>query len=160
LAASDGRNDITNKFKLFLKFYWRDNAEEIRGFNFRSLQQLLNCSVLYCSYLLINENNKLSPEEFWATFEKFYIEINGKECKKMQSGNVRSVPFGIVDFFNNEGGAPYSQFDPQTRNNNEGDAPYAPYDSQIRNSDDTRSESSTEPDEGEETEQYIRNRHL
>ncbi len=102
LTASDGQRDITNKFKLFLRYYWeKDDAGG--GFSFQSLQRLMNCSMLYCSYLLTDKNGSISPDAFWQNVDRFLIELNGEKCVKYVNSQItdpEDVPFGSVSFTN------------------------------------------------------------
>ena len=98
LSASDGKQDITNRFKLFLKFYWENDVE---GFSFASLQRLLNCSALYCSYLLTNKDGSISPETFWKNVNRFLVSMDGDTCVQYLNAELtkkREQPFGLVKF--------------------------------------------------------------
>lgn len=98
LAASDGTRDITKKFKLFLKYYW-DSDESDAGFSFSSLQRLLNCSMLYCSYLLTDSSGNVDPEKFWQSVNGFLVTTNeDKVIKYNTAGEPRVLPFGTVKF--------------------------------------------------------------
>lgn len=99
LHASDGQSDITNKFKLFLKYYWENN-EPGGGFSFASLQRLLNCSMLYCSYLLTDKNGMVSPDKFWQQANLFLVEMqnNSVVIRNSVMADPQEVPFGYVRF--------------------------------------------------------------
>lgn len=107
LQASDGKQDITNKFKLFLKYYWEQD-ENGGGFSFASLQRLMNCSMLYCSYLLTDKDGSVTPECFWQNVNRFLIELEPNVEPKQNSKCVKyidpkltdkqEVPFGMVQF--------------------------------------------------------------
>ncbi len=102
LTASDGQRDITNKFKLFLKYYW-EKDESGGAFSFQSLHRLMNCSMLYCSYLLTNKDGSISPDTFWQNVDRFLIELNGEKCIKYVNSNLtdpEELPFGSVSFTN------------------------------------------------------------
>jgi hypothetical protein len=79
---------ITNKMKLFMRWYW-DHADgeiyDTNGFNFNKLNQLLNCSALYCSYLLTNQNVEIAPEDFWKNIKHLVVI-------QQPSSNVRVKP--------------------------------------------------------------------
>lgn len=78
LSAYTESGDITNKLKLFLKFYWEkapNNGNSKHGFDFGHLKRLLNCSMLYCCYLLTDEANHIEPEQFWNNINKFFVDI-------------------------------------------------------------------------------------
>ena len=79
---------ITNKMKLFMRWYW-DHADgeiyDTNGFNFNKLNQLLNCSALYCSYLLTNQNAEIAPEDFWKNIKHLVVI-------QQPSSNVRVKP--------------------------------------------------------------------
>lgn len=86
LAAHDGQHSITNKLKLFMKFYWEQGGPThpcaTNGFDFGKLSQLLNCSMLYCSYLLTDKDGILSPEEFYKNVNQFLVEMQNDTCYK------------------------------------------------------------------------------
>lgn len=102
LTASNGQSDITNKFKLFLKYYCDKDLKE-GGFSFQSLHRLMNCSMLYCSYLLTDKNGNIAPEQFWQNVDKFLIQLEGDQCVKYTDAKLsvkQEVPFGTVRFVN------------------------------------------------------------
>ncbi len=108
VSAHDGQRDITNKFKLFLKFYWEQDEDNTDlsngGFSFASLQRLLNCSMLYCSYLLTDKDGSVDPERFWQNMNRFLVslkESNPDTCVKYTTADMQTseeVPFGTVRF--------------------------------------------------------------
>ena len=102
VAAHDGTSDVTNKFKLFLKYYWE--ADELNGgFSFNSLHKLLNCSMLYCSYLMTDKTGTITPEKFWKNVDKFLVEMRDDKCIKYNSESdfdPNYVPFNMVNFDN------------------------------------------------------------
>lgn len=99
LHASDGTSDITNKFRLFLKYCW-EKDEQGDGFNFAKLQRLLNCSMLYCSYLLTDKNGTINPDKFWQNVNRFLIEMQDHTVVQRDAPNAdpQEVPFGQVQF--------------------------------------------------------------
>jgi hypothetical protein len=80
LSANSDVGDITNKFKLFLRFYWENggsnNSSNLNGFDFMELRKLLKCSMLYCCYLLTDKQGNIKPEDFWNNVNKFLVECN------------------------------------------------------------------------------------
>lgn len=82
LSAHTDMGEITNKLKLFLKFYWEqggdDNSTPTNGFDFMKLRKLLNCSMLYCCYLLTDKTGTVKPEDFWNNVNKFLVD-----CEKL-----------------------------------------------------------------------------
>lgn len=99
LHASNGQKNITNKFRLFLKYYW-ETDEQGSGFNFASLQRLLNCSMLYCSYLLTNKDGTINPDRFCQNINRFLVEIQDGTTVQRTTPNAdaEEVPFGQVQF--------------------------------------------------------------
>jgi len=100
VAAHDGKSDITNKFKLFLKYYWED-SDLNNGFSFDSFHKLLNCSMLYCSYLMTDKNGAITPERFWRNVDKFLVELRDDKCVKYDNidlSNTTTLPFNMVNF--------------------------------------------------------------
>lgn len=78
LSAHTDVGDITNKLKLFLRFYWEkggdSSSSRLNGFDFMELRKLLNCSMLYCCYLLTDKQGNIKPEDFWNSVNKFLVE--------------------------------------------------------------------------------------
>jgi hypothetical protein len=100
INASDGKKDITNKFKLFLKYYWEQD-EDGGGFSFDSLTRLLNCSMLYCSYLLTDKSGDVDPNKFWQNVNRFLVSFEDGACVKYNAEKDKvEVPFNIVRFKN------------------------------------------------------------
>ena len=102
VAAYDRNFNITNKFKLFLKYYWEED-ELNGGFSFDSLQRLLNCSMLYCTYLMIDKDKDISPEAFCKNVDGFLVELRGDKCVKYVSNDLSDatpLPFNMVNFGN------------------------------------------------------------
>jgi len=99
LHASDGTRDITNKFRLFLKYCW-EKDEQGDGFSFAKLQRLLNCSMLYCSYLLTDKNGTVNPDKFWQNVNRFLVELQDNTVVQRDSPDAepQEVPFGQVQF--------------------------------------------------------------
>lgn len=104
LSARTDTADITNKLRLFMKFYWEnggpEQATEHNGFDFNILAKMLNCSVMYCCYLLsdvgkttnlgkptnLEKNNLpsgLQPNQFWNSINSFLVErTENGDCYK------------------------------------------------------------------------------
>lgn len=104
LSAFNGNNDVTNKFKLFLRYYCDKELKE-GGFSFHSLQRLMNCSMLYCSYLLTDKNGNITPDKFWQNVDKFLVQLEDNQCMKYSDTGTgllkkQEVPFGTVKFTN------------------------------------------------------------
>jgi hypothetical protein len=102
LGASDGKRDITNKLRLFLKYYWESDDGDIT-FSFNDLNRLLNCSILYCSYLLTDASGDIAPENFWKNVNRFLIEMKDGRCTQYNTqdlSNGHQLPFNTVRFNN------------------------------------------------------------
>lgn len=100
LSASDGNSDITNKFKLFVKYYW-ENSEYNKhgGFNFNNFSRLFGSSVLYCSYLLSDTDISCSPEQFVNNIKTLFIKKDNDLVNKIVNNNEKiELPFGNVNF--------------------------------------------------------------
>jgi hypothetical protein len=99
--ATNQHGSITNKFKLFLRYYW-ESDQDGNKFSFPQLTRLLGCSMLYCSYLLTDSNGNIPPEQFYRNAHQFLI--SAKTAKPDQyttrTGNNAPVdlPFGEVRF--------------------------------------------------------------
>lgn len=89
---------ITNKFKLFLKVYWTEGGEDqlfdYNGVDMSKFAQLLNCSMLYCSYLLTEENKEISPSEFLNKVKNVFVV---KKDRRFIRGN-QPLPVDCLDF--------------------------------------------------------------
>jgi len=70
-------NDITNKVKLFLKYYWEktgpDTLCDVNSFNFNKLSNMLNISVMVCSYILSNSND-MDNKTFFNELKNIILE--------------------------------------------------------------------------------------
>lgn len=77
-AYSESGDDITNKLRLFLRWYWEKggdaSAHDSNGFDFKYLAKMVNCSMLYCSYILADADGKIDPNTFWRDIHRFIIE--------------------------------------------------------------------------------------
>lgn len=93
ISASTDKGNITNKFKLFLKFYWETINTETHSFDFANLTRLLNCSMLYCCYLL-NDDNNVDPATFLNNVNKFLIEC--KENTYVRRNNDDDTTFPLL----------------------------------------------------------------
>lgn len=94
--------DISNKLKIFLMFYYEMFDDDNTGFNFDKLQKIISCSMLYCSYIVINKN---TDETLTASVEKLknlYIithNTNGKKSATVYVDGIdTNVTFGEVRF--------------------------------------------------------------
>lgn len=91
ISAKTDKSDITNKLKLFLKLYWEKggpaDANSTNGFDFAKLAKMLNCSMMYCCYLLTDAKGDIEPEQFWDSVHNFLIEQtkNGDCYRSMNS---------------------------------------------------------------------------
>lgn len=108
--AANEHRIITNKLRLFLRWYWEhggdDKSVDTNGFNFSNYSRLLNCSFLYCSYLLTNGD--IQPEKFFNDVQQFIVANNEETSTEgnMQyykssdlSGRTKEELFmGHVDF--------------------------------------------------------------
>jgi len=106
IRAHNEYGDITNKFRLFLTWYWEhgsdDKAFDTNGFEFRKFAKLLNCSLLYCSYLITDKTSHTSPDTFWNDVKRFLVYMNNNDGRYYQSNmekdNVVCLPMGYVNF--------------------------------------------------------------
>lgn len=77
IYARNNYGEITNKMKFFLRWYWEnvndESIHENNGFDMTQLTKLFNCSMLYCSYLLIKNDDKLTPEMFLNNMKSILI---------------------------------------------------------------------------------------
>jgi hypothetical protein len=108
LLATDGKTNITNKLKLFMKLYWEqggpNDACETNGFDFAKYSKILNCSMLYCCYLLTDKDGNINPEEFWKSANKFLVEQTDKKCVRYKNHSrvdVDELYLRNVDFEEN-----------------------------------------------------------
>lgn len=104
-AAASERGMITNKLKLFLQFYWESLDGDIPFFDFAKFSKLLNCSMLYCCYILIEANGttQITPNEFIEKANKFLITcttVGDKNTyvKTDVAGNKSNLMFRSVNF--------------------------------------------------------------
>lgn len=102
LAAHNGREFITNRLKLFLRFYWEENTfVDKNGFDFTKLQDLLECSMIYVCYLLVQKkDSNIKPQEFMNQTRQFLLEMRDGRCVKTQGDTVEKCLFNYVHFDN------------------------------------------------------------
>lgn len=111
LSAHDGKNDVLNKFKLFLKcFYHNSGISKIDGsFNFYIMKRLFDTSMIYCSYMIISDKYKIQQAEFLDDIKRFLVVEENGTCYKYDNyekindrnekiNNRYEVPFGEVKF--------------------------------------------------------------
>ena len=93
---------ITNKFKLFLKVYWSEGGEDqlfnYNGVDMSKFAQLLNCSMLYCSYLLTDDKEELSPSEFLHRVKNVFVVKKNKKFIR----NNETLSADCLDFEDDE----------------------------------------------------------
>jgi hypothetical protein len=107
LNAYNETGEITNKLKLFLRWYWEnggeDKAHETNGFDFRRYTDMLNSSLLYCSYLITDSAGNVNPDTFWNDVKRFMAEKqdNKYNVRFMQDGKEdvkKNLYLGHIDF--------------------------------------------------------------
>ena len=81
IFATDGKQEITNKFKFFLKWYTEDSHE----FNFTQYTDLFKSTFLYCLMMINNIKTKLIVN--LKNHEVICIINNDKELV---------IPFGMI----------------------------------------------------------------
>lgn len=86
LSAHGPRGDMTNKFKLFLKYYWEhaneESAFDSNGFSMNKARVILNCSLLYCSYVV--SNSTIPVDAFMKNVRRIMFDndnqtVNGEQ---------------------------------------------------------------------------------
>lgn len=94
LSANSDMGDITNKLKLFLRFYWEKggpaSSSEYNGFDFLEFKKLLKSSMLYCCYLIADKASTLLVESDDADPELIYMSkaADKKDKKKLMNRHV------------------------------------------------------------------------
>lgn len=83
IAAVSEYGDITNKFKLFLRYYLT-KIEEEEGFSIKSFNKLLSTTLLYCCYTFDNPNDEMRPDQFIYNYHYLFID---KKAKKITIDN-------------------------------------------------------------------------
>lgn len=111
LTAYNEFGCITNKVKLFVQWFW-ENVDEnsiynTNGFDVRKLFKMLNCSALYCSYLINNTNEEIKPEEFYSKINYLFAgQVPNNESRKKRVlithdpnfSHTEETSLGHVDF--------------------------------------------------------------
>jgi len=104
LNAATENGQITNRFKLFLKYYWEkasgDTAFDVNGFSMDKASEFLNCSLLYCSYVISNGED-MPIEEFMNNVKRaFIVRDNGVTAMSYETdmSDRERVPLGHVNF--------------------------------------------------------------
>lgn len=102
ISAFNEYGEITNKFRLFLKYYWESADNELydrNGFNFSKFNELLNSSILYCSYLLTDKESNIEPNEFYNNVKNIFIQQKLKlNLQNVVLQNENELPLGRVNF--------------------------------------------------------------
>lgn len=97
LNAYDETGEITNKFKLFLKFYMynKENSptgEE--GFSADKFSTFFNSSLLFCSYLI--KQNGETPEQYLQHIQRIKLQKNNRTMTF--TADDKPLDFSIVSF--------------------------------------------------------------
>lgn len=97
LLAVAENQDITNKIKLFLRYYWDDTAG---GFNFHKLEQLIGYSKIYFSFLLQEDLSEIDTDELCKNIHHWIVEQRESSVVQKTAGHdrERTLPFGTVSF--------------------------------------------------------------
>lgn len=99
LSALDDKNtNITNKLKLFIKFYLeRGGKYEVNatnGFDFEKFEKLFNSSMLYCYYMIETQ----MVDRFWDNLFKFVIHRVDQLIVKKDENGEHNLSLRNVDF--------------------------------------------------------------
>lgn len=109
ISAFSEHGPITNKFKTFLNgFYEKKTADGIHktsGFNFHNYAKLLNTSILWCNYILKNQN-EINPKNFFKDVQQMMIAKHGDKVYHTTNGqlndNQEPIFMGHITFDENE----------------------------------------------------------
>lgn len=76
-AMTEG-GEVTNKLKIFLRYYWEQSdsgsAFDVNGFSMDKLSEYLNCSLLFCSYIISSNDQPIEPATFLSNVRRVLIE--------------------------------------------------------------------------------------
>jgi len=96
LNAFDKNGLITNKLKLYLKYYWKqateDSANEHNGFDFKKFASIIQSPILFCSYMLdehIRDTNK-HHEDTLSAVKRVFVERSGRRSRATQLPDTES----------------------------------------------------------------------
>lgn len=96
LRAFNEKGDITNKFKIFLNWYWTNASEatvsDNSGFLFHKYSGLLQSSLLYCSYLV--HDNDIDPHTFLDNIQRIFVSKDGVRI----NGNTTPLVYDHISF--------------------------------------------------------------
>jgi hypothetical protein len=99
LEARNENENCTNKFKLFLRCYWEQKSQNglQDGFNYKTMANILNATVLYCTYQII-ENAPIPAEKLCETIHKIFVYCDqNKNVRCSRDGNAaESVEYDNV----------------------------------------------------------------
>lgn len=108
IRANNGRTNITEKFKLFLAFYWTQGDEfgclSAANFDFAKFKKLLNTSLLYCCYLL-HDDNGVDPDKFVSQIHRLFVEMKTDECRQVSDDIFTLRPLRDINFDANKAAA-------------------------------------------------------
>jgi len=100
-ACSESGN-ISNKLKLFFKYYYttasKDSAFDTNGFSMVDFKRLLNCSYLYCSYILLDGDTK----EISDCINVLLAKYSNDTTNLVINGNKKETIFNHVSFDDEE----------------------------------------------------------
>ena len=106
LRAHNGVVDITNKFRLFLAFYWEHGDQfgcvNTPNFDFAKFRRLLNSSLLYCCYLLQDAQEEMPPSEFIKQVHRLFVEMKTDECRAVHDEKYSIRPLRDINFDANQ----------------------------------------------------------
>ena len=91
IRANDGRNDITNKFNLFLHFYWDGDLD---AFDFATYVYLFNTKMLRCSYIDF-ETGEEHNMMVYISDDGIVFSAKNDDIPDI---NYTAVPFACVEF--------------------------------------------------------------
>jgi len=103
VKATNGTFDITDKFRLFLAFYWEHGDEfgciNTPNFDFAKFRRLLNTSLLYCCYLLQDDQREnIQPDVFLKSVHTLFVEMKTKECRQVCDDQFTIRPLRDINF--------------------------------------------------------------
>lgn len=91
INAFSEHGQITNKFKIFLSSFYENNTPDsihnTNGFNFHSYVKLLDTSILWCNYILQNQN-EINPKTFFKDVQQMMITKHGDKVYRTFDENL------------------------------------------------------------------------
>ncbi len=101
-AKTENGTDVCNKLKLFCSWYWKNHCDDLyteNGFDISKLCSMLNCSVLYITYIISNNDNEIDPENFYNKIKHVLLVRDINTNKQIRFYNASKKEDVFINHF-------------------------------------------------------------